>query len=259
MRALVVGYGRMGAFHAKVLRDLGCEVATVDPDRNQRADFTSLADVAGFDVAAVAVPAQDLLDTAYQLAGTPLMLVEKPFALNVRDARLLAAYLEQEGSRVCAGLVERFNPVARSIRALVRDGTLRDVQRVKFTRWSDRPSFDIGLDLRLHDVDLAAFINSQSADVEFDTRARTERKVRTVDVTHAEGTTTFDLMSHDLSPLHGLWHAFLTDGEYPKPHHVIDALESLGTSEQQAESLERLVGAAMDDAWTPFPSREWRP
>lgn len=80
MRALVVGYGRMGAFHARVLRDLGYHVTMVDPDPNRRADHATVAEArpewapAGpippvFDVAAVAVPPERLLDTAYQLAG----------------------------------------------------------------------------------------------------------------------------------------------------------------------------------------------
>lgn len=237
MRALVVGYGRMGAFHAKVLRDLGHDVVTVDPDPNRRADFATIAEARPtwtferamteprpepFAVAAVAVPAQHLLDTAYQLAGTPKLLVEKPFATCTRDASMLAAYLHSCNSDVCVGLVERFNPVVRALKPLLRDGTLRDIRHVKFTRWNDRPSFDLDLDLKLHDVDLSAYLRL-SCHLEFDTRDRARKRVRRIDVTHADGVYTVDLMAHELSPLHGMWHAFLTDGDYPRPANVIHA------------------------------------
>jgi predicted dehydrogenase len=231
----------MGCFHAKVLRDLGYDVVTVDPDPNQRADYLSLDFALGvrfgdrdnwrsgpraFDVAAIACPPEHLVDSAFQLAGTP-MLVEKPFAMSVREAAMLAAYLERRGAPVCVGLVERFNPVVRGLRALLHDGTIRNVERIHFTRMSDRPSFDVGLDLRLHDVDLVSFLGGRAAKVTFATQANQPAKVRTIEITHGQGTLTVDLMAHTLSPLHGLWHAFLTDGDYPKPEHVIRALEIL--------------------------------
>ena len=237
-RAIVVGYGRMGKFHSKVLRDLGYEVVTVDPHASSGADFGTLDEAqpkftaeqawtgvgrpTGFAVGVVAVPPPLLVDTAYELAGVPKLLVEKPFATNTRDALLLAAYLEKCRSDVCVGLVERFNPQARALRGLLHDRTFREVSRLKFTRWNDRPSFDVDLDLKLHDVDLAAWLRS-GPEVSFDTRAESAERVRRIEVTHADGVYVCDLMAHNLSPLHGLWHAFLTDGEYPKPADVIRA------------------------------------
>src|SRR6187431_1976015 len=116
MRALVVGRGRMGAFHEKVLRDLGYDVTTVDPEPARGADFATVEEAlpkfdeaswqpttSRFDVAVVAVPPEHLLDTAYRLAGTPKLLIEKPFALNTRNASMLAAYLKASGSAVCVG------------------------------------------------------------------------------------------------------------------------------------------------------------
>lgn len=227
MKALVVGYGRMGAFHARTLRDLGYTVTTVDPNPERLADHETLGSVGprSFDVAAVAVPPGELLATAYQLAGLP-MLVEKPFALNVREARMLAAYLAQQGSKVCVGLVERFNPQVRALRALLMDGTVHGVTDVTFTRHNDRPTFDLDLDLRLHDIDLTRFL-AFGCPVEYDTRARCERKIRTITVTHAEGVLTVDLMDHALSPLHALWHAFLTGRPHPTPADAIWALQDL--------------------------------
>jgi predicted dehydrogenase len=245
-RGLVVGLGRMGTFHAKVLRDFGYEVVTVDPDPSVAADFfdveTATADryrsfgsilpAAGFDVAAVACPPGHLLDTAYRLAGVPKLLVEKPFATSVRDAHLLAAYLDRFEQPVAVGLVERFNPQVLALKGLKDSGALGRVRSVHFVRHNPRPSWDEALDLRLHDVDIALWLRlfsqvTEDGGVTFDTASATAERVRTVEVVTDDQTLRFDLMEHGLSPLHGLWHAFLSGGDYPTPADAIAALEVL--------------------------------
>jgi len=238
--ALVVGYGRMGGFHAKTLRDLGYEVVTVDPDPAVEADFFTLDTVIApfpatwvrgdtFDVAVVACPPEHLLDTAYRLAGLP-MLVEKPFAMSLRDAHLLDAYLARFEQPVAVGLVERFNPQVRALRGLLETFALGKITGVTFRRHNPRPSWDEGLDLRLHDVDLALWLRLLSMNgcsVAFDTVADTDERVRVIEVRAERGHYRFDLMEHDQHPLTFLWHAFLSGGEYPKPEDAIKALSVL--------------------------------
>lgn len=235
----------MGGFHARVLRDLGYDVTTVDPDPARQADFSTLdglfdslrgpRDVAvyltpraqeTFDVAAVAVPPERLVETAYRLAGVAHLLVEKPFALNTRDARMLAAYLHECGSQVAVGLVERFNPQVVALRQRVSATT--PAKHIEFVRWNDRASFDVDLDLKLHDVDLwshlAPFVGTYN--VTFDARAETGIRARRIAITYGDDSReTIDLMDHDQSPLHALWFAFLTGRKHPKPSDVIQALE----------------------------------
>jgi len=213
----------MGRFHAKVLRDLGYEVVTVDPNPVAGADYATTRDIPGgltrFDAAAVATPPGALVPTAYHLAGIRKVLVEKPYAYSSEVAVLITKHMRDAGSDVCVGLTERFNPQARALKRRAVTGA----RTVKFTRWNDRPSFDVDLDLKLHDVDLALWLGVNSV-AEFDTRADSRERVRAIEVTKFDGTTQrVDLMAHDLSPLHALWHAFLTDGEYPTPEDVIHA------------------------------------
>lgn len=225
--ALVVGYGRMGRFHARTLRDLGYTVITVDPDPTTGADHASIAEATlatkgEFTAAAVATPAEALVETAFQLAGTP-MLIEKPYATNMRDGTMLAAYLHQAGAPVCVGFVERFNPRIREL----HPGFYTTAH---FTRWNDRPSPDIPTDLLLHDVDLMIHLGISLNQATFDTRdAQPERVRRIVLGNHYndEPTTTVDLMDHDQSPLHALWHAFLSGKPVPGPRDALRALELL--------------------------------
>lgn len=235
MNALVVGLGRMGGFHAKVLHELGYDVITVDPDPAKNADHRTIAEARlvdqgwitkDFDIACVAVPIPHLVETAYQLAGTPHILVEKPFAPTSREAAMLAAYLKQSGSKVCVGYVERFNPVVREHRDQIRE--LRDVRSTTFTRWSNQPTVDPALDLTVHDIDLARHLGrGAGAVLEFDTRAPASVKRRSITIHHRDGTLSLDLMAHTSSPLHALWHAFLTDQPHPTPEQAVHTLQWL--------------------------------
>ena len=236
MKALIVGAGKMGSFHARILRDLGYTTTTVDPDPAKCADYRTIRGAllahpphqGEFDVAAVACPPEHLIDSAFQLAGTR-MLVEKPFATNSRDAAMLGAYLKAAGAPVCVGFVERFNPRFRDLQAL-RSRVI--VKRLRFTRWNDRPSSDVLTDLRLHDVDLARVLCVGDHITEFDTRADQSRRVRHIQMTYCdpaagaeERRCTFDLMEHNQSPLHALWHAFLTGQKVPTPDDAVRALQ----------------------------------
>ena len=223
MKALVVGLGRMGSFHRKVLLDLGYDVTTVDPNRALRADHSTVAAAGRFyDVAAIACPAENLGEAAIELAGIP-MLVEKPFALGPAEGHKLAARLE--GTPVCVGFVERFNPHIRALKSWIAG---LDVTQARFVRWSDRPTWDIDLDLRLHDIDLAYHLGVEAV-AEFDTRAESEAKVRRIEIIHRDAhgqprNLTADFIDHIQSPLHALWHAFLSGHDHPGPEDALRAL-----------------------------------
>lgn len=226
-RALVVGLGRMGSFHAKVLRDLGYDVTTVDPDPARGADLAHVPGREHFEVACAAVPIPLLPQVARQVAARVRprhLLVEKPFAPTSAQAVSLAAELRRDVHAVAVGFVERFNPQVRALRdSLARDAAAGSPARhVLFRRWNDRPSPDVALDLRLHDVDLALWLGV-SAVAEFDTRTTLGARVRSVRATNTDGAREFDLMDHEVSPLHALWHTFLSGGDYPTPDDAVHA------------------------------------
>lgn len=233
MKALVVGLGRMGMFHRRVLHDIGFDVTAVDPDPATGAQFRSIADASRrrtvrYDVAAIACPTEHLVRSAVQLAGTP-MLVEKPCATNEYEAAFLGAYLRAQATPVCVGFVERFNPRVRELRDRVAAGP-HSVHSARFVRYSDRSSDDLALDLLTHDVDLARHLGIELAplcgEIEFDVRADEPHKVRRIELevsgpsetrTPTRRTVHADLMDHDESPLHALWHAFLSGRAVPTP------------------------------------------
>lgn len=239
MRALVVGLGHMGTFHYQTLRNLGYPVDTVDVDPKRNATYTTVEEalLAGrYDIAAVAVPINQLVECAFKLVGVK-MLVEKPFAPTAREAAMLGTYLTAKAP-VCVGYLERFNPLVLDLKERLR---WPHVRAVRFTRWSDRPSPDTVTDLLTHDVDLARYLLTDEWGeravglCSFDYRCNQSTKVRRIEVDVAvpalagsalrDETWTVDLMDHDLKPLFALWHAFLMGEDVPTPADAVAAIE----------------------------------
>ena len=165
-RMAVVGCGHLGAIHARLLaaRADAELVAVVDPaaDSRQRVadahgcralaeprELVGLADAAVVAAptglhAAVAVP---LLEAGLDL------LVEKPLAATVEDARAIVIAARRHGRTVAVGHVERFNPAWRA--AMERAGRPTHVEAGRQAPFTFR-SLDVGVvhDLMIHDIDL---------------------------------------------------------------------------------------------------------
>jgi predicted dehydrogenase len=249
----------MGSIHARVLHELGYDTATVDPDPAKGADHATISEARisvghlshlNFDIACVAAPIPHLADAAFQLAGIPKLLIEKPMASTAQEAAMLAAYLDKAGSSVCVGYVERYNPQVRALHARLREQgwPKRDTLSVTFTRWSDRPSVDIGLDLAIHDIDLARHLGLWCEGTTFDTRDNRPEKRRAIDISRGDDRVTHhiayvDLMAHNTSPVHALWHAFLTGQPHPTAQDAIGNLQDLEAMEAHQREQRAAVAA----------------
>lgn len=149
MRIALYGLGHMGRHHARHLA--GHELVVVDPPLGLHGD------VAGVDAAVVAVPTRLHAEVALPLLarGVPV-LVEKPLAATVAEARALAAH-----PSLFVGHVERFNPALRAL-----DGAeVRFVQAERLSAWGAGRGTDVDvlLDLMIHDLDL--FLQQGAAEV----------------------------------------------------------------------------------------------
>lgn len=162
MNALVVGVGRMGARHVRVLSELGLAALTVDPIA-EGATYRTLDEVIEpIDIACVAVPIPQLADVAIDVieAITPrVLLIEKPGAPSSSELARVSDTAATRGVRVIVGYTERFNPVIRTLAKLSRDGHSRPIEHVVATRFSPdaavAPLIPHELDLAVHDLDLA--------------------------------------------------------------------------------------------------------
>lgn len=153
MKIAVVGMGVMGQHHARVLRDLGHTVVGVDPKGHTDCVDLGLADC---HACAIATPPDQTHKVAMQAEklGYQVLLIEKPAALDLRCASLMAAAYPD----TAVGYVERFNPALRELRRnLYRVGLVTDI-RIERTGPAGRHHLDPALDLATHDLDALAFL-----------------------------------------------------------------------------------------------------
>ena len=165
-RVAVIGCGHLGTIHARLLAARGDVelVAVVDPVADARERVAALhgceplaepGELIGR-VGAVIVAAPTALHACVALplleAGIDL-LVEKPLAASVEDARSIVIAARRLGRVVATGHVERFNPAWRAAAGRARGVRVLEAERL--APFSFR-SLDVGavLDLMIHDIDL---------------------------------------------------------------------------------------------------------
>lgn len=164
----VIGAGRMGRHHARVLsRCPDTEVAVVidvDPLRAEllasgfgcRAS-TRLEDACSCDAAVVATPPGDHLEVALPLleAGIPL-LVEKPLSEDLREARAIVEASRSRRVPLACGFVERYNPVVLAAARLMEDaGPALHLVGLRHSPPDPVVATSVVHDLLIHDIDLA--------------------------------------------------------------------------------------------------------
>jgi len=169
-KILLVGLGRIGQNHLRVLRETpGLELAAVvdagGPGRHDlggAAFGASVAEVAKvpFEAAVIATPTETHHAIARELIGMGKhLLVEKPIASSFAQGRELLALAEARGTRLAVGHVERFNPAVRKLREVLREGWLGTPIHFAFTRVGGYPNTilegnNVILDLAVHDIDV---------------------------------------------------------------------------------------------------------
>lgn len=162
----VVGCGHLGTIHARLLagREDVDLVAVVDasPEAAERIAAThgcrALTDPAELtgrvEAAVVATPTGLHATVALPLLAAGIdLLVEKPIAATVEDARAIVTTARRHGRVVAVGHVERFNPAWRL--AVEQIGRPVSIEAARLAPFTFR-SLDVGVvhDLMIHDIDL---------------------------------------------------------------------------------------------------------
>jgi virulence factor len=180
IRVGVVGVGAMGQHHARIWATMPGSrlVGVADPNSERAQEIGARHDVPAYadyrklleEVDAVSLAAPTTLH--YQIALECLargvhLLVEKPLAATLSEARLLADAVRQAGVRLQVGHVERFNPTFGELANVLggRQIVAADARRLSptATRASD---VSVVYDLMVHDLDLIlTLVEAPLADV----------------------------------------------------------------------------------------------
>lgn len=175
----VVGVGFQGRRHAQKLHAIenASLVAVVDPDTDA---LKSVAGELGVDgtrdhrdligrvsAAVVATPTSTHFDIASDLLRAGIhILIEKPLATHIDEARQLVEIADRNGLVLQVGHLERFNPVVVAMAELVKEPQFIESNRIAPFK---RRALDVSvvLDLMTHDIDLIhSFVRSPIAHVD---------------------------------------------------------------------------------------------
>ena len=177
IRVGLAGLGSMGRNHLRILSgSAGASlVAVADPVAEAVAAATAGSEARGFDdplemiasadldAVVIAAPTTAHVDLAHAAIERGLaVLVEKPLAASVVDARGIVDAAAVAGVPVQVGHVERFNPAVLELGRLLEAGWLSTVYAIMSRRAGPFPARirDVGVtvDLATHDVDILSWI-----------------------------------------------------------------------------------------------------
>jgi predicted dehydrogenase len=164
----VIGVGYLGRFHAQKYAQLAQSKLVAVVDANAEAASKVAAELG---VRAVSDYREilDAVDAVSLAVPTPLhhpigrellehgihVLVEKPIATTVAEARELIDVARAHGCTLQVGHLERFNPAIRRLEGVIREPKFVECHRLApfIERGTD---VDVVLDLMIHDIDVIA-------------------------------------------------------------------------------------------------------
>jgi UDP-N-acetylglucosamine 3-dehydrogenase len=179
VRVLLIGLGRWGEKHLRVLGELGVElwVADVSAERRAfavRAGVVATRAVEDFrlalphvDAVDIVTPADNHLDLAREcLRAGRDCFIEKPLTLTVDEGRRLAGVVAETGRVLQVGHIFRFHPVTTALRDRLTAGALGRVRYCtgRFAGFK-RPRADVGVTQTdaIHYFDLFAYLLEREA------------------------------------------------------------------------------------------------
>ncbi|ACS34653.1 UDP-N-acetylglucosamine 3-dehydrogenase [Thermococcus gammatolerans] len=179
LRVGVVGVGMMGQHHVRVYSELAREgkvelvgIADANFERAKElakkygtvpyGDYRELAKE-NLDAVDVAVPTSLHKDVALEFIshGTSV-LVEKPIADTIENARAIIQAAEEAGVTLMVGHIERFNPAVLRLKDLISEGELGKLVTISAKRVGPMATRirDVGIivDLGVHDIDVISYL-----------------------------------------------------------------------------------------------------
>ncbi len=178
IKVAVIGVGMMGRNHARVYADLTdvklTGIADIDAqsaqsvaERHSAAAYThylELLDNLKPDALTIAVPTEYHLEVTLAAIERGIhVLLEKPIARNIDEAKQIIAAAQKANVRLMVGHIERFNPAVMALKQRLTEGELGRVFEIDARRQGPFPTRvqDVGVvvDLAVHDLDIIRYIS----------------------------------------------------------------------------------------------------
>lgn len=166
IRTAVIGAGKMGQIHAKVLSKLPQSslvgIVDIQADKAKKlakeykcAAFTDAKELLGkVDAVTISAPTKSHLELAeFFISNNIPILIEKPLAASAEQGEKIVSLSKKYNTVVAVGHSERCNPVVQAMKRLKIEPKFIEATRI--SPYSFR-STDIGvvLDVMIHDIDI---------------------------------------------------------------------------------------------------------
>jgi len=208
MKVAVIGVGSMGKNHARIYADLPNARLVGVADANESAahtiaeryrttpytDFRTLLDTEKPDAVSIVTPTVEHLSVAQAVIEQGIhLLIEKPIAFRVDEARQIIALAGEAGVKLMVGHIERFNPAIQALKSRLAADELGRVFQIDARRQGPFPARvkDVGvvIDLAVHDLDVMRYLTGAAVRRVF---AETERRIHSTYEDLLEGLVRFD-------------------------------------------------------------------
>lgn len=177
LKAAVIGVGNMGKNHVRVYSELPGIVLAAVSDLNQNIGkqlsdqyganyykkFEEMIEKEKPDLVSVCVPTTLHFKVASKCLERKInVLVEKPIASKVSEAKKLDLLAKKNKVLLLVGHIERYNPAVKKVKELIEKNEVGKVISVMARRVGGFPSqikdANIAVDLAIHDIDIVNYI-----------------------------------------------------------------------------------------------------
>jgi len=177
LKCAVIGVGKMGINHVRVYasipqvkfvgigevnKTLGEKVAS-QYGLNHYTDYKDLIMAEQPDLVSICVPTSFHYQVAsYFLRKNINILLEKPIATTVDEAKALVALAKKYKTSLLVGHIERFNPAVKKVKQIINSGKIGKVTSIIARRVGGFPfqirDANIMVDLAIHDLDIVNYL-----------------------------------------------------------------------------------------------------
>lgn len=161
VRVGIIGTGKFGENHIRILKELGHEVYIFDTDKKRQLEMAEKYNVADFfvdsimDAVIVATPSDIHYEVTKPLLEKGInVLVEKPLCLHTDEAKELVELAEKNDVILATGTVFRFTPGAVEFKAIVDNLNVKKIVMRFYNTKPPRSDSNILFNLGIHYIDL---------------------------------------------------------------------------------------------------------
>lgn len=173
LNAAVIGVGNMGRHHARNYHEIPATnlVAVADNDKeigsqvakkyeaNYYSDYHEMLEKEKIDLITIAVPTKFHKTVALDCVAKKInILIEKPIASTVAEAKVIISKAKQKGVKFTVGHIERFNPAVIKLKEMIDSGKLGEIVSITALRLGPMPNqikdANVVIDIGVHDIDI---------------------------------------------------------------------------------------------------------